>query len=58
MKLTFLFPVFLSTLCFAQDDLLKELEQTESAKKEVVSSTFNGSRLINGQTVETEIPVS
>jgi hypothetical protein len=53
MKLTFLFPVFLSTLCFAQDDLLKELEQTESAKKEVVSSTFNGSRLINGQTVET-----
>jgi hypothetical protein len=53
MKLTFLFLVFLSTLCFAQDDLLKELEQTESAKKEVVSSTFNGSRLINGQTVET-----
>lgn len=53
MKLTFLFPVLISTLCFAQVDLLKELEQTESTKKEVVSSAFNGSRLINGQTVET-----
>jgi hypothetical protein len=37
---------------FAQEDLLKELEQSE-AKPEAVSATFKGSRLVNGQTIET-----
>ena len=37
---------------FSQDDLLKELEQSEKPKVEYTSSTFKGSRLVNGQTVE------
>lgn len=37
---------------FAQDDLLKELEQTEKPKIEYATATFKGSRLVNGQTVE------
>lgn len=45
--------VFITTFCVAQDDLLKELNQSEPGKPNFVSSTFNGSRLINGQTVET-----
>jgi hypothetical protein len=38
---------------FSQDDLLKELEQSEKPKVEYTSSTFKGSRLVNGQTTET-----
>lgn len=37
----------------SQEDLLKELQQSEVKEKEYVSSTFKGSRLINGQTIET-----
>jgi hypothetical protein len=47
--LFFLLPV----ICFAQDDLLKELEEGEKTEPEYVISTFKGSRLVNGQSVET-----
>lgn len=40
--------------CFAQDDLMKELEVTEPDKSRLVTSTFYGTRLVNGQTVETK----
>jgi hypothetical protein len=38
---------------FAQDDLLKELEQQDSKKTDYVDATFKASRLVNGQSVET-----
>jgi len=40
-------------ICLSQEDLLKELQQSEVKGKEYISSTFKGSRLINGQTIET-----
>lgn len=40
-------------ICLSQEDLLKELQQSEVKETEYVSSTFKGSRLINGQTIET-----
>ncbi|MEQ1586097.1 MAG: DUF5777 family beta-barrel protein [Cyclobacteriaceae bacterium] len=40
-------------ICLSQEDLLKELQQSEVKEKEYISSTFKGSRLINGQTIET-----
>ncbi len=49
ITLFFLIPL----ISFAQDDLMKELEQQEKPEKELVSSTFKGSRLVNGQSVET-----
>lgn len=50
----FLLLLFIAPVCaFAQDDLLKELEQQSAQKKEYVDATFKGSRLVNGQTVET-----
>ena len=42
-----------SILC-AQDDLLKELEDTTPKNEEYVFQTFKGTRLINGQSVETK----
>lgn len=44
--------LLISNFCFAQSDLLKELEQTDT-EPETVSATFKGSRLVNGQTIET-----
>lgn len=44
--------VLTAHVSFAQEDLLKELEQSEP-KPETISATFKGSRLVNGQTVET-----
>lgn len=41
----------ISGIC--QDDLLKELEKGEKPEKEYVTATFKGSRLVNGQSVET-----
>jgi hypothetical protein len=38
----------------AQDDLLKELDNDTKATTTYASSTFKGTRLINGQTVETK----
>jgi Membrane bound beta barrel domain (DUF5777) len=43
----------LSLLAFSQDDLLKELEQTESTSTDPVISTFSGTRLVNSHSVET-----
>ncbi len=40
-------------ICLSQEDLLKELQQSEVKETEYISSTFKGSRLINGQTIET-----
>jgi hypothetical protein len=40
-------------ICWSQEDLLKELQQSEVKETEYISSTFKGSRLINGQTIET-----
>ena len=48
------FLLFLSSsICLAQEDLLKELEQSDTAAREFVIATFKGSRLVNGQSVET-----
>jgi uncharacterized beta barrel domain-containing protein DUF5777 len=38
---------------FAQEDLLNELESKEVEETEYITSTFKGSRLVNGQSVET-----
>jgi len=51
-----LIPVLLlmaCNLCLAQDDLLKELQEQDSTGREFVIATFKGSRLVNGQSVET-----
>ncbi len=39
---------------FAQEDLMKELEKSQKPETEYVHSTFKGTRLVNGQTVETK----
>lgn len=41
-------------LLMAQDDLLKELEQSQKPEVELIEQTFKGTRLVNGQTVETK----
>lgn len=51
--LSFFFLTFYM-VCFAQDDLLGELEKSEGLTTEFVTSSFKGTRLINGQTVETK----
>jgi Membrane bound beta barrel domain (DUF5777) len=38
----------------AQDDLMKELEQSQKPQTEYVTSTFKGTRLVNGQSVQTK----
>lgn len=42
-----------SILLFAQDELLKELEQSEPETNAPVIATFSGTRLVNGHSVET-----
>src|SRR5690349_19681544 len=52
-----LYPVlllFLATPLMAQDDLLKELEASQKPEVEYIEQTFKGTRLINGQTIETK----
>jgi hypothetical protein len=51
--LTILFVSVASSL-FAQDDLMKELEQTQKSDVDYAFQTFKGTRLINGHTVETK----
>jgi hypothetical protein len=46
----FLFP----GLLVAQDDLMKELEKGQKPQTNYVSQTFKGTRIINGQSVETK----
>lgn len=45
--------ICLSLGAFAQDDLLKELEKSQAPETEYIEQTFKGSRLVNGQTIET-----
>lgn len=53
-KLAFLLATFLAHAAYAQDDLLKELEQESNSAKqtEFVTSTFKAMRVINGYSVE------
>ncbi|SDG41573.1 hypothetical protein SAMN04487996_118129 [Dyadobacter soli] len=43
----------LSTVLYAQDDLLNELSKQDSAQTVPVSATFKSTRVVNGQSVET-----
>ncbi len=43
-----------ATSAFAQDDLMKELEQTQKKETNYALQTFKGTRVINGQSVETK----
>jgi hypothetical protein len=45
--------LFFGFSLFAQDELLKELEQSESDPNAPVVGTFSGTRLVNGHSVET-----
>ncbi len=56
LSLTF---ILVNIGCMAQDDLLKMVnnDSTEKLKTVYTSATFKGSRIINGQTIET-IPKS
>lgn len=47
------FLFYTMSLC-AQDDLMKELEQGQKAETNYVTQTFKGTRIINGQSVETK----
>lgn len=51
---TILFLVSTSTVAVAQDDLLKELEKSQAPEVEYIEQTFKGTRLVNGQSVETK----
>ncbi|HEY5825960.1 MAG TPA: DUF5777 family beta-barrel protein [Cyclobacteriaceae bacterium] len=54
MKYKIIYFLFLLPIAAAaQDDLMKELEQNERKTTELIGQTFYGTRLINGQTVET-----
>jgi hypothetical protein len=53
-SLPFIVLVSLPALVVAQDDLLKELEQSQKPEIEYIEQTFKGTRLVNGQTVETK----
>ena len=54
MRILVIFFLLVSTACYAQDDLLSELEQSKATEPEYVTATFKGSRLVNGQTVKTK----
>src|SRR5689334_2111119 len=45
--------LLLTQVAYGQDDLLKELDQQNSKEKTYTFATFQGSRIINGQSVET-----
>jgi hypothetical protein len=51
---TAIFFFFSSLSVYAQNDLLKELESSQKPEIEYISSTFKGTRLVNGQSVETK----
>jgi len=46
--------ICLSFTVIAQDDLLKELEKSQPPETEYIEQTFKGTRLVNGQSVETK----
>ena len=53
MKLTIIL-ISCSLYSFAQDDLLKELEQSQPKEVLYATATFKSTRLVNGQTIETK----
>jgi hypothetical protein len=53
-KLYTVFLLAVSSPLIAQDDLLKELEQSQKPEVEYIEQTFKGTRLVNGQTMETK----
>lgn len=53
-KVFILFLSFAFFSAWSQDDLLKELEQTQKPETNNVIQTFKGTRIINGQSVETK----
>ncbi|HEX8061331.1 MAG TPA: DUF5777 family beta-barrel protein, partial [Cyclobacteriaceae bacterium] len=46
--------ICLSLAALAQDDLLKELEKSQPEETQYIEQTFKGTRLVNGQSVETK----
>jgi opacity protein-like surface antigen len=50
----FCFTLLSSTCLVAQDDLMKELEQSQQPETNYAFQTFKGTRLVNGHTVETK----
>jgi len=55
MKKIFSIVFFISSIClYAQDDLMKELEQNQKPETNYITQTFKGTRIINGQSVETK----
>jgi hypothetical protein len=46
--------LIVSTVLFAQDDLMKELEAAQQNDVDYAFQTFKGTRLVNGHTVETK----
>lgn len=54
-KLVLIFSIMATTtILMAQEDLLKELEQSQKRKTQKTFQTFNGTRLVNGHTVESK----
>jgi hypothetical protein len=55
MKIKFtLLSILVPACLYAQDDLLKELEKSQKPETEYINSTFKGTRIVNGQSVETK----
>ncbi|MDN3667778.1 DUF5777 family beta-barrel protein [Echinicola jeungdonensis] len=52
-NLSLLLLLLFSQVAYAQDDLLKQLEESTEPVDQKVTGTFKGTRLINGHTVET-----
>lgn len=52
-NITLLF-LLVSISLFAQDDLMKELEQSQKPETTYIGQTFKGTRIINSQSVETK----
>ncbi|MFZ1806439.1 MAG: DUF5777 family beta-barrel protein [Cyclobacteriaceae bacterium] len=54
-KVYFLILLVLSVFgVYGQDDLMNELQEGQSEKTDYILQTFNGTRIINGQSVETK----
>jgi len=54
MKLFLPALLLISTIASAQDELLKELEQNQKPETNYANQTFRGTRIVNGQSVETK----
>jgi hypothetical protein len=52
--ITLAYAVVFGTSAFAQEDLMKELEQTQPKDTDYAFQTFKGTRLVNGHSVETK----